>query len=454
MKQLVGGSDATQDWDRVRPLLDEGMASLSDGDRNALLLRYFKNQDLRSIGAALAVSEDAAQKRVTRAVERLRRFLDKRGVAIGSSGLVLAVTAHAVQAAPTALITSISTTAVLAGTGIAATTTLIESITMTTVQKLLFGGTLLVAIATGIHEARQASRLRQENASLLSTQVSLSANLQRLERNLGDATNHLVGRDAEFANPGNVRLELLALRGEVTRLRRENQELARPATKTETGGRDEAEASLLDRVKRLKLRLNETPEARIPELRFLTEQDWLTAATPRLDTEDDYRRALAHLCSVGEHHFLLAASRALEKYLDQHNEAPPTEVSQLTPYFDTPPDDLLLSRYKIEPQQADQTTGSPDRTGTGAAADWVITLKSPDFGSIQKLGLDGGAEVTSLEDAGDMAILAPALKAMSDATPSINGSKSMNIRSLPHYIATPEQQAAIERLLGRNAARK
>ena len=48
----------------------------------------------------LGISEDAAQKRVSRAVERLREFFAKRGVTVGASGLVVVISANAVQAAP------------------------------------------------------------------------------------------------------------------------------------------------------------------------------------------------------------------------------------------------------------------------------------------------------------------------------------------------------------------
>jgi hypothetical protein len=71
------------------------MAELDDTDRDALLLRYFKNHDLRTVGAALGISDDAAQKRVSRAVERLRELFGKRGVSIGATGLAIAISANA-----------------------------------------------------------------------------------------------------------------------------------------------------------------------------------------------------------------------------------------------------------------------------------------------------------------------------------------------------------------------
>ena len=100
MEQLLINSDSVPDWERIRPLLDEALDSLADEDREALLLRYFKNQDFHAVGLALGLSDDTAQKRVSRAMERLREFFSKRNVTIGASGLVGLLSANAVQAAP------------------------------------------------------------------------------------------------------------------------------------------------------------------------------------------------------------------------------------------------------------------------------------------------------------------------------------------------------------------
>ena len=55
----------------VTPILDEAINQLGAQDRAAILLRFFEQRDLRSVGEALGSSEDAAQKRVTRALEQL-----------------------------------------------------------------------------------------------------------------------------------------------------------------------------------------------------------------------------------------------------------------------------------------------------------------------------------------------------------------------------------------------
>ena len=79
-------SQSTPDaaWQQIEPLLDEAMANLSTADHDAVVLRYFESRSLREVGAALGSSEDAAQKRVARALERLRMNLDPtRGDSVG-----------------------------------------------------------------------------------------------------------------------------------------------------------------------------------------------------------------------------------------------------------------------------------------------------------------------------------------------------------------------------------
>ena len=46
------------------------------------MLRFFERRDFRSVGAALGISDDAAQKRVSRALEKLREMLANRGVTL------------------------------------------------------------------------------------------------------------------------------------------------------------------------------------------------------------------------------------------------------------------------------------------------------------------------------------------------------------------------------------
>jgi RNA polymerase sigma factor (sigma-70 family) len=181
------------DWIHIEPLLDEAMHALEETDRTAVLLRYFENKSLREVGQTLGTNEDAARKRVSRAVERLRAFFAKRGVTIGASGLVVAISANAVQAAPVGLALTISTAAALVGSSIATTVsaTATKALVMTTLHKTIIGATLAVAIGTGIHEARQASTLRSQNEALQQQQASLADQLLQAQREHDDAMKRL-----------------------------------------------------------------------------------------------------------------------------------------------------------------------------------------------------------------------------------------------------------------------
>ncbi len=104
-------------WTQIGPWLDHAMAGLNEKDRNAIVLRFFEGRNLREVGTAIGASEEAAKKRVTRALERLRHFFSKRGITLTAAGLAAAVSANSIQAAPAGLAIS----AVAAAKGSAAT---------------------------------------------------------------------------------------------------------------------------------------------------------------------------------------------------------------------------------------------------------------------------------------------------------------------------------------------
>jgi RNA polymerase sigma factor (sigma-70 family) len=116
VSQIDAMNATNDDWAQVEPLLDEAMHALDDSDRTAVLLRYFENKSLREVGETLGTNEDAARKRVQRAVERLREFFTQRGITIGAGGLAGVIATNAIQAAPMGLAPAITTSASVAGT--------------------------------------------------------------------------------------------------------------------------------------------------------------------------------------------------------------------------------------------------------------------------------------------------------------------------------------------------
>ena len=221
--EMTNMNATADDWTHVEPFLDEAMHTLDETDRTAVLLRFFENKTLREVGEMLGASDDAAQKRVSRAVDRLREFFAKRGVTAGASGLVIVISANAVQAAPIGLAATISNTAVLAGTTLAASTsaTVTKTIAMTTLQKTIVTATVAVLAGAGIYEAREASTLRHRVQTFQQQQAPLTDQVRQLQRERDDASNRLAALGDEITNlkAEQKQAELLRLRGQVGTLR-------------------------------------------------------------------------------------------------------------------------------------------------------------------------------------------------------------------------------------------
>ena len=236
MNELLATASETS-WKTIAPQLDAALGELTEPDRDAVLLRYFEKKSAQEMAALLGISDEAAQKRVSRAVEKLRELFAKRGVTVGAGGLVVVISANAVQAAPVGLAVTIS--AAIAGTVVTTSTVLAattKTIAMTALQKTLVTATVAVLAGAGIYEARQASQLREQNQTLQQERAPLAEQNQQLQRERDDATQHV----AEMTGPEGTKIdnsELLRLRGEVGRLRRESTEAKTPITRDQVESR-------------------------------------------------------------------------------------------------------------------------------------------------------------------------------------------------------------------------
>src|SRR5262249_5720833 len=105
----------SETWEKLAPLLDEAMASLGDTDRNVVALRYFENRTAQEIAARLKMNEEAAQKRATRALEKLQRYLQQRGISSSASAIAGAISTNSVQAPPAALAAAATTVGIVKG---------------------------------------------------------------------------------------------------------------------------------------------------------------------------------------------------------------------------------------------------------------------------------------------------------------------------------------------------
>ena len=117
MQSTLNEAEPTHDemWNQIAPLLDGAMEKLGRKDHDALVLRFFENKTFAEVGTTLGASEDAAKMRVNRALEKLRKFFTKRGVALSSAAITGAISANSVQAAPVALAKTVTIIAVAKG---------------------------------------------------------------------------------------------------------------------------------------------------------------------------------------------------------------------------------------------------------------------------------------------------------------------------------------------------
>ena len=106
--------EAPADWVRLRDVLDAAIDELPEMDRAAVLLRCLERRGFAEIGAALALSEDAARMRTDRALEKLRVALVRRGITSAAAALGGLVSTHATTSAPAGLAASLATNSLAA----------------------------------------------------------------------------------------------------------------------------------------------------------------------------------------------------------------------------------------------------------------------------------------------------------------------------------------------------
>jgi RNA polymerase sigma factor (sigma-70 family) len=216
MNELLSASSEST-LENIAPHLDAALGGLSEPDRDAIMLRYFERKSAQEMAQTLGISDEASQKRVSRAIERLREFFIKRGLTVSVSGIIGVISTNAIHAAPVGLAARISTFA-SAGTTIV-TGTATKAIVMTTLQKSIATVVVTTLVGVAIYEARQVSTLRSQNQALQQQQQPLGDEVQRLQRERDEALRRLVSLQQEKERVSDNTGELLRLRGEVARLR-------------------------------------------------------------------------------------------------------------------------------------------------------------------------------------------------------------------------------------------
>jgi RNA polymerase sigma factor (sigma-70 family) len=133
---------------QVAPVLDEAISQLGPEDQSAIVLRFFERMDFSSVGEALGSTEEAARKRVNRALDKLHDLLTVRGVTLSAAALGTALAARAVEAAPAQIAASLANAALAgAAAGHGTTLTLLKLMTTSKISLGVAGAVVLAGAA-------------------------------------------------------------------------------------------------------------------------------------------------------------------------------------------------------------------------------------------------------------------------------------------------------------------
>ena len=207
---------------QIGPILDEAIDQLGAEDRTAILLRFFEQRGFPSVGEALGSNEEAARKRVARALEKLHLLLQHRGVSLSAAALATVLASEAVTAAPAGLAVSLAGTALAGAVAGGTAITVLKIMNMTTLKLGVMGAIVVGGVVTPLAiQHRSLVEQREENRTLRQQ----AAQMAGLETE-NDRLSNLVARANGAPSIGDGRLrELLRLRGEVGMLRAQTNQL-------------------------------------------------------------------------------------------------------------------------------------------------------------------------------------------------------------------------------------
>ncbi len=217
------GDHSAANLEQLAPLLDQAINQLGSEDRTAILLRFFEQRDFRSVGLALGSNEDAARKRVGRALEKLEVLLRRRGLALSAAALATALADQAVTAAPAGLAGSVAGTVLAvpaAGLGIPAT--LIKIMARTKFKAGLLCALAAAGLTTSVVVYSQARARLGAPQDSLRRQADQLARLEAENQRLFALSGKRDGSDRE-----EQLREMPALRAQAEALRRQTNDLAR-----------------------------------------------------------------------------------------------------------------------------------------------------------------------------------------------------------------------------------
>jgi RNA polymerase sigma factor (sigma-70 family) len=122
MQSTLEPTDDDSLWPQLAPHLEEAMSRLSVADRELMALRFYENKSGPETAAVLGIGAEATYKRTARALSKLQKFFERRGIKSTSAILAGTISANSVHAAPVGMANAISAVALTKGAAASAST--------------------------------------------------------------------------------------------------------------------------------------------------------------------------------------------------------------------------------------------------------------------------------------------------------------------------------------------
>lgn len=169
----------------VETVLDEVLSELPEGDRDAILARYFSSQSYAQIGAAMGRTENAARMRVERALSKLRDQLERRGFDSAAAVLMLSLPGFASAAVPAGVVSTVTQAALSGLVSVGLPATFFAVMNMTKITTTIVALAALGATAFGVHKLTtlesELQRVREENGKATQAVRTLEDQVKALQ---------------------------------------------------------------------------------------------------------------------------------------------------------------------------------------------------------------------------------------------------------------------------------